>query len=105
MENTTIKATVFYRPNGKRIEEEITHINHEDAKYINENGIKVSMEEDPNNDDIYMFFDYGKKLDNNPNEDPDEWVEIADGRTCQDTISCAIEMIRQLKAKLDENKN
>ena len=63
----SIKATLYIRPNGDTKEIEIININPEDAQWLNDNNIKVSLEGAPPM--LFIYADYGKTtLDGEPDE-------------------------------------
>ncbi len=63
----SIKATLYIRPNGDTKEIKITLINPEDAQWLNDNNIKVSLEDAPPM--LFIYADYGKTtLDGEPDE-------------------------------------
>jgi len=93
--NKFINVTLFLKPNGRREQIQLTNINSEDADFINSHKIKVSLEElDSNN--FCLYFDYGKTINNDPNEEPDELMELSFGRTCEETISKVVNHIKEL---------
>ena len=63
----SIKATLYIRPNGNTKEIEVININPEDAKWLNDNNVKVSLEGAPPM--LVIYADYGKTtLDGEPDE-------------------------------------
>ena len=63
----SIKATLYIRPNGRTKEIEITKINPEDAQWLDDNNVKVSLEGAPPM--LFIYADYGKTtLDGEPDE-------------------------------------
>ena len=62
-----IKATLYSRPNGDTKEIEITNISPEDAQWLNDNNVKVSLESAPPM--LIIYADYGKTtIDGEPDE-------------------------------------
>lgn len=98
MATVSIEATVYIRPYGKTKGIEVLRIRPEDAKYINENNIKVSMED--LGEDYVIWFDYGAKTYDG---EPDELTVLAEGRNCEDTIADAVKIIKEIKAKPKTN--
>ena len=63
----SIKATLYIRPNADTKEIEITNISPEDAQWLNDNNVKVSLEDAPPM--LIIYADYGKTtIDGEPNE-------------------------------------
>ena len=63
----SIKATLYIRPNGDTKEIEITNTNPEDAQWLNDNNVKVSLENAPPM--LIIYADYGKTtIDGEPDE-------------------------------------
>jgi hypothetical protein len=88
----TINAIIYHRPNGRKEEIIIKNIYKKDAKFINDNNIKVSMEKISENN-YAIYFNYGKK--DNENE-PIEHIELSLNRSCELTIESAINKLRNL---------
>lgn len=101
MEPQTITATVFIPPNGKSRVIEITKVYPDDAAYIQRHDIKVSLEELMTGDTV-VYFDDGKHIDDNPDEDPDEIIVISKGgrKTCEDCIKEGVELLKKRTASL-----
>ena len=92
----TIKAIVFIRPNGAKKEIEVKNIYEDDAKFINENNIKVTMEKGSFGEMI-VYFDYGAKIDG----EPDELIQISfSNKSCKDTIQEGIKKVKTLIKQL-----
>jgi len=89
----TIKATLFIKPNGKKEDIDLKNVYPDDADYINNNHILVSMEELSDNN-FAIYFDYGKVDEEG---EPDELIELSFGKSCQETIKTAVERIKELK--------
>ena len=86
----TIEATAFLRPNRRQIKTEICDIYPDDADYIINKAIQVSIENDSVGGYIF-YFDYGQK--DNEGE-PIEHIEFSNDRSCCDTIRSAVERIK-----------
>ena len=99
MEKQTITATVFVPPNGQRKVIEIAKVLPDDAAYINAKGIKVSLEELMTGDTV-IYFDDGKHIDDDPEEDPDEIIIISrEGKkSCEDCIKEGVELLKKRAA-------
>lgn len=102
----TVSAIAFMRPNGAQVHIEIDKVNPEDAKYLNDNRVKVSIEELTTGDTV-AYFDDGHFIDDDPNEDPEEIIIISKDskRTCQECMHDGVEALKErLKAgrKRDE---
>lgn len=97
METQTVNVTLFVPPRGERREIGITKVLPEDAQYIKEHNIKVSMEELMTGDNV-VYFDDGTFINNDPDESPDEIVIISKGgkKTCEE---CFKEGVERLKAR------
>lgn len=94
-----IKCTVFIRPNGKKEESVVNNITQEDADYINQNDIKVSMED--------IGYDYCIWLDDglkNEDGEPDEIIVLANERSCEATITEGVQLIKQRRLELNKVK-
>ncbi len=85
-------------PGGRKIQDvEITQIRDEDEEYLTMHNIKVSMEELATGV-FAVYFDDGKHIDDNPEEDPDEIIVLSVGdKSCED---CMAEGVRLLKARV-----
>lgn len=99
MEKQTVTATLFVPPRGERREIEIANVLPDDAAYINSKGIKVSLEELMTGDTV-IYFDDGKHIDDDPEEDPDEIIIISRGgkKTCEDCIKEGVELLKKRAA-------
>lgn len=91
----TIKATIYHKPNGRKEQIELTNIYSEDAKYINDNDIKVSLEQLDYND-FAIYFDYGLV---DEDDEPIEHIELTLGKSCEETINKAINTIKNYEAR------
>lgn len=76
-----MKATYYKAPNGTQETINITNVNSEDEKFFVENDIVLSMEE--LGGDFVVYADTGYE---NEDGDPEEFIEIAQGRSCQDVL-------------------
>lgn len=94
----TINVTFFIKPNGKKINKDITNVYPDDADFINKNKILISMEEMRDGNNV-IYFDYGKVDEDG---EPEECIEISFGRTCEDTINAGI---KQIKKILNDDSN
>lgn len=99
MKKTSLTATVFIPPNGKRQTIEITKVYPDDATYINQHDIKVSLEELRTGDTV-VYFDDGKHIDDDPDEDPDEIIIISRGgkKTCEECIKEGVALLKKRAA-------
>ena len=96
MEKGVINVTVYHKPDGRKEPIEVKNIYKDDADFINDNDIKVSMEE--LNQDIIVYFDYGKK---DGDGEPIEHIVISGNRSCIKTMKEGIEKIRELMGNID----
>lgn len=87
----TIQVRNFVRPNGKSHMVTVPKVYPEDAKYINENKIQVSMEDIGS--DFCVWFDDGHVQDG----EPDEIIVLAQGRTCEETLKEGVRLIKLRK--------
>lgn len=86
------KCTFYIKPAGKTRIQEIHNVYEEDAKYINDNDIQLSMEELFEN--MYaVYFDDGTEV----NGQPDEILVMSKGRTCQETIKEGVQLLKERK--------
>ena len=83
-----IEAKVYY--NGTCEVINVTNINKEDADYINEHNIKVSMEE--LNGQYVVYFDDGTLLDDG--ETPNEIIVLNRGRSCEECMAEGVELLK-----------
>lgn len=88
----TIQVTNFVRPDGRREVVTVPKVYPEDADYINESGIKVSMEDIGS--DYCVWLDDGTK---NEEDEPDEIIVLAQGRTCEETLKEGVQLIKLRK--------
>lgn len=86
-------VTIYKRPHGRTEDVKISNVRPEDAKWFEVNNIGISMENLEM--DIAVYADCGFRVDDSPGEEVDELIEIASGRTCEDTLSA-------LRAKCEE---
>lgn len=100
--NPIVMATLFVPPRGQRREIGIRNVLPDDAEYINTKGIKVSLEELLTGDTV-IYFDDGKHIGDDPNEDADEIIVISRGgkKTCE---QCFAEGVALLKRRADNSK-
>lgn len=87
-----IPATLYKRPNGEREPFQVTNILPEDAEYIKNNDITVSME-DAGFLGYVIYFDDGRLLDDE--ETPDELIVFADGKYCEETFAKAVKLLKK----------
>ena len=76
-----MKVTLYKAPNGKQEVVDITKIYPEDEAFFTKNNILISMEELCG--DYVVYADTGYE---NEDGDPEEFIEIAQGRSCEDTL-------------------
>lgn len=88
-----ITATLFKHPNGVQETITVNHINDDDAQYINENKIAISMEDAPSLGPV-VYADIGKELEDGT---PDEIIVLSKGRSCNETF---VEVVERCKKKL-----
>lgn len=86
----SIKATVYIRPNGNTKEIEITNISPEDAQWLNDNNVKVSLEDAPPM--LIIYADYGKT---NHDGEPVEHLMVV--RADSDCVAVMARLVADLK--------
>ena len=86
----SIKATLYIRPNGDTKEIEITKITSEDAQWLNDNNVKVSLEEAPPM--LFVYADYGKTTIDG---EPDEHLMVV--RADSDCVAVMARLVTNLK--------
>lgn len=69
----------------------VTNIHKEDADYINQHNIKVSME-NLNGENI-VYFDDGTRLDDG--ETPDELIVLSRGRSCEECMAEGVKLLKK----------
>lgn len=89
-----MEVTFFRKPNGEKSIIDMRNIAPDDEKYLNDNFIKVSMEEGIDGNPI-LYFDAGRFLDDN--ETPDEIIIFAHSRSCEEVMAEAVRRIKQLQ--------
>ena len=87
----SIKATLYIRPNGATKEIEITNISPEDAQWLNDNSVKVSLENAPPM--LFIYADYGKTT---PDGEPDEHLLVVPADS--DCVAAMARLVTDLKA-------
>lgn len=88
-----IEAILYKRPNGNKEAVTIRHVDDEDAFYINQNNVAVSMEDTPMGPCLY--FNDGAELEDGT---PDELCMIAkNGESCNSLIKRSVEILRKRK--------
>lgn len=90
-----MKATLFIKPHGKSQEIDIIQIDKEDEQFLIENNIKLSMEE-LDDDNNVIYFDYGET---NEEDEPEEYIELSNNRSCIDTIKSAVIELKKILNK------
>lgn len=92
-----MKVTYYKAPNGHKEIINITKVYPEDEAFFFENGIIISMEE--LGGDFVVYADTGFE---NEDGDPEEFIEIACGRSCEDVLkSLRVLCEESLKGVLD----
>ena len=85
LDQPSLDVKVYKRPDGRVVETTIYNIRQEDADWFRENNVAVSMED--LGGDFAVYADVGRRLNDDPNEDPDEVIVFAAGRSCEDTMA------------------
>lgn len=76
-----MNVTLYKRPDGRSEVIDVRNVLPEDEQWFAEHNVKISMEDI--GDTIVVYADTGKVVDG----EPDEFIEIANGRTCEETLS------------------
>jgi hypothetical protein len=76
-----MNVTLYKRPDGRTEVIDVRNVLPEDEQWFVEHNVKVSMEDI--GDTIVVYADTGNTVDG----EPDEFIEIANGRTCEETLS------------------
>jgi len=91
-----MKVTFYKAPNGHKEILNITKINKQDEEFFIANGVKISMEEIGG--DFVVYADTGLE---NEDGDSEEFIEIAQGRSCEDVLKalriCCEEFLKSLE--------
>lgn len=80
-----MKMTLYMAPNGTKRIVEISNVLDEDREFFESHGVVISMEEIPshNGTDFVVYADTGVE---NEDGDPEEYMEIAGGRSCEEVL-------------------
>lgn len=78
-------VTLYKRPNGHHEDIDIGNIADDDAEWFEANNVRISMEDC--GIDTAVYADCGFHINDDPNEDPDEIIVFAKGRTCEETMT------------------
>lgn len=76
-----MEVCYYYPPHGEMKVLDITKIYAEDEEFFTENDIQISMEE--LGGEIVVYADTGYE---NEDGDPEEFIETAQGRSCEDVL-------------------
>lgn len=76
-----MKVTLYRQPYGHTVDLDITNVLPEDAAFFEKNNIRISMEEVGGMFAVYA--DDGTKTEDG---EPDELIELSQGRTCEETL-------------------
>lgn len=87
-----ILATLYQRPDGRQSLVEVTDIDPDDAMWLNQFGVRVSLEELPMGE-VVVYGDYGAVTEDG---DPDEVLVLSKGRTC---VECMAELRKTITEK------
>lgn len=96
--SASIQATLYKSPDGRTEEITVSNIREEAAKYINDNSIKVSMEDIGT--DFVVYFDDGHLFEDG--QTPEEFILFAQGRKCEDLMDIAVEILKSRNAENDK---
>lgn len=80
-----MKMTLYIAPNGTKRTVEISNVLDEDREFFESNSVEISMEEIPSHKgvDFVVYADTGLE---NEDGDPEEFMEIAGGRSCEEVL-------------------
>lgn len=98
-----LDVKLHIRPYGHTKVVTVTEILDEDAKWFKDNNVKVSMEDIGN--DFVVFGDVGLKIDNDPDEEPDEAIVYARGRSAKETFTELRNLCAEMLASLEGQNN
>ena len=87
-----MNVTLYKRPDGRSEVIDVRNVLPEDEQWFADHNVKISMEDI--GDTIVVYADTGKVVDG----EPDEFIEIANGRTCEETLSA-------LRKQCEEDKH
>ena len=76
-----LEVTLFQKPDGRQKSVFVRDIRLEDAAWFIKNNAIISMEEIGG--DMVLYADIGLEF----HDEPDEVIEISQGRTCEDTFA------------------
>lgn len=91
-----MKATLYKKPDGRQEVIDLTNILPEDEKWFTDIGAKISMEE--TGGEFVIYADIGIVTEDG---EPDEAIEFASGRSCEQTMSS---LRNQCIAMMKDNK-
>lgn len=91
-----MKATLYKQPFGRTQEIDISEIDDSDAEWLEANGVKISLEEIGG-----VFVVYGDIGHKTEDGEPDEIVEISQGRTCRQVMAALRQACEKAKGDLN----
>ncbi len=77
-----MEVTIYKQPHGRTEKVDIKNVRPEDADYFERHSIRISMEDAGGQ--FVVYADDGTK---DEDEEPDELIELSQGRSCEDTLS------------------
>jgi hypothetical protein len=75
-----MNVTIYKRPDGRSEVIDCRNVYPDDAKWFEDNHVAISMEDIGGGFAVYA--DTGKEVDG----EPDELIELSQGRTCEETL-------------------
>ena len=87
-------VTLYKQPHGRSEEIDISNVLPEDEAYFKRNKVRISMEEVGGQFAVYA--DDGTEADDG---EPDELIELSQGRSCKETLSALRKLCEQRKVK------
>lgn len=89
-----MEVTLYKTPNGAKQIINVTKIRDEDKKWLEENNVKVSMEDSEILGPV-IYGDDGTMLEDG--ETPNEVCIIAEGRSCEECMSELVDTLKKRK--------
>lgn len=91
-----VSIAYYKRPNGQVRHIDSHNVYEDDANFILENNIQISIENDPVSNGIIMYFDDGKMLEDGVTPDEIILLNLGQKKSCED---CIMEGIEKIKAR------
>lgn len=82
---SSLTVTAFIPPNGRKETVTLRDLESSDVSFFLDNQIILSMESVPSLGYV-LYADIGRKINDDPNEDPDEILVFSNGRSAKEII-------------------